>query len=162
MIRLASITFGLLLAADGSTATAQPVGQIQPSRPPVFSPYLNLLRPGNSPGVNYYGLVRPQIQFQNSIQGLQQQVGTNQAAIAGLNAGMADNTIPTTGHTATFLNTGGYFSGPMGGGLAQGGIGGGVMGGVRMRAPFQQLQQGRAQQQLQPGGTSRAPPPRGR
>jgi hypothetical protein len=95
-----------VLALVGAAASAQPqVGP--PTNRPAVSPYLNLLRPGNSAGVNYYGLVKPQQEFRNNIQNLQQQVSDNQTAITGL-----DNTIgPTTGHSTMFLNTGGYFSG---------------------------------------------------
>ena len=39
-----------------------------PYAQPVFSPYLNLLRRGTNPAVNYYGLVRPEIDFRNSLQ----------------------------------------------------------------------------------------------
>lgn len=105
-----------MLLLVGGTAAAQP--RVGPTNRPAVSPYLNLLRPGNSPGVNYYGLVRPQMEFRNNIQNLQQQVTTNQQAIAGLND--AVNTgIPVTGHSTSFLNTGGYFSG--GGGRSGGG-----------------------------------------
>ena len=97
----------LCLAAGG--ASAQTGAGPAPSRPAV-SPYLNLLRPGNSPGVNYYGLVRPQLELQNGLRNLQQQVQTNETAIAGLNKAI----LPTTGHTSTFLNTGGYYSGGAG------------------------------------------------
>src|SRR6266849_4481527 len=54
----------------------QPAGTPGNVNPPGASPYLNLLRSGSSQAVNYYGLVRPQTDFRNSIQGLQQQVRT--------------------------------------------------------------------------------------
>jgi hypothetical protein len=84
---------------------------------PAVSPYLNLLRPGTSPGINYYGLVRPQIDFQNSVQALQSQFGYAQQA-AGLPAGDPG----TTGHPVYFLNYNAYFLNttgqPVAGGLA--------------------------------------------
>jgi hypothetical protein len=62
-----------------------------PSRPglsprarPTFSPYLNLLRRGNSPAVNYYGQVRPELAFRKSIGGLsetQSEQGTRQSEL---------------------------------------------------------------------------------
>jgi hypothetical protein len=95
---------------------AQPPG---PGRPlglgpvtnPTVSPYLNLLRPGSSPAINYYGLVRPQVDFQQSIQALQMQmsgVQQTQDMMRGMDAG-------ATGHPVYFLNYGGYFQTTTGG-----------------------------------------------
>ena len=72
-----------------------------------FSPYLNLTRGGNSAAVNYYGIVRPQINFQNSIQSIQQQ--QQQGSGNGMEAD--DPTMPfmVLGTRARFLNTSGYF-----------------------------------------------------
>jgi hypothetical protein len=106
------------LGLFASTADAQP--RVSPPNRPAVSPYLNLLRPGNSPGVNYYGLVRPQMEFRNNIQNLQQQVAENQSSIMGLNNAV----LPTTGHATSFLNTGGYFPGGVGAGGARAGAGG--------------------------------------
>ena len=98
---------GLMLVAFATPAWGQAPapGIAQPTRPAV-SPYLNLLRPGNSPGVNYYGLVRPQMEFRNSIQNLQQQTASNRAGLAVIE----DASLPATGHATSFLNTGGYFT----------------------------------------------------
>src|SRR3954469_12280831 len=71
--------------------------------PPV-SPYLNLLRPGTSPAINYYGIVRPEMNFMNSVQALQAQLGYAQQAGA-----LSTGEVGTTGHPAFFLNHGGYF-----------------------------------------------------
>jgi hypothetical protein len=92
----------VVLALLSGPAAAQQFGQ---SNQPAVSPYLNLLRPGNSPGFNYYGLVRPQMQFQNDIQNLQNQAMTNRAAITDINGLL----VPTTGHSTYFLNTSSYF-----------------------------------------------------
>jgi len=77
------------------------------NRPPV-SPYLNLLRQGSPAAVNYYGLVRPEVNFQNALYQAEQQIATNQQSISSLAGG-----LPTTGHPARymthwahFLNTG--------------------------------------------------------
>src|SRR5262249_53508964 len=73
-------------------------------RPPV-SPYINLMRPGLS-GINYYGLVRPQVDAATALQQLQQQ----QLALAA-SGGSLDpaGSLPTTGHTTRFMNYGRYF-----------------------------------------------------
>ena len=99
---------GAALSAGAAGASAQPpVPGGGYHRPPAFSPYLNLLRSGNSPGVNYYGLVRPQMQFREAIQNLSNQVDQNQEAIGNLAA--TGNALPSTGHPTQFMNLGGYF-----------------------------------------------------
>lgn len=83
--------------------------------PPRTSPYLNLLRGGSSPGVNYYGLVRPELEFRSSIGQLRQQTQLNQQAITGL-----QNVQPgplTTGHQFGFMTHSIYFQN-LGGGQA--------------------------------------------
>jgi hypothetical protein len=112
---LAVCVVGLVAASASAQPRVGPTAGATAPRPAV-SPYLQLLRPGNSPGVNYYGLVRPQVDFRNSIQDLQQQITTNQTDIAGLNTQL----LPVTGHRTTFMNTGGYF-GTGGLGAATGG-----------------------------------------
>jgi hypothetical protein len=79
---------------------------------PTFSPYLNLARPGGSPALNYFGLVRPEFQFRQSIQNLQGAVAANQQAIGTVESELTG--MPATGHTTQFLNLGGHFlnSGP--------------------------------------------------
>jgi hypothetical protein len=103
-----------LLAILGGRVAAQVVGMpyvppaTSPFVRPVVSPYVNLALPGN-PGINYYGLVRPQFQAMNAINQLQtqytaldQQLVTNQAA------GVYGNPL-VTGHSSAFLNHYGYF-----------------------------------------------------
>ena len=92
-------------AAGAGSAFAQPTTPGAPR--PTYSPYLNLARPGGTPALNYYGLVRPEQQFRQSIQNLQGAVATNQQAIGDLQTGV-DGT-PATGHPTQFLNYGGYF-----------------------------------------------------
>lgn len=73
---------------------------------PTVSPYLNLLR-GGSPTLNYFGIVRPEVQFGQAIGGLQNSVTANQQAIGGLENEVEG--VPITGHPTQFLNYGGYF-----------------------------------------------------
>jgi hypothetical protein len=99
---------------------------------PRTSPYLNLLRRGSSPAVNYYGLVRPEVEYRTAIGQLQQQTQANQQAIAGVGA---QGGVLTTGNVAGFMNYGSYFqnAGSGAGGLPGGtGVGGfqSVPGGV--------------------------------
>jgi hypothetical protein len=106
------LTFAALLALATLPAVASAQGQlrpgISPNTQPTTSPYLNLLRPGTAPGINYYGIVRPEFAFRSSIQGLQGDVDANRQLIAtGRDA--QGQPLLVTGHSATFLNTGGYF-----------------------------------------------------
>jgi hypothetical protein len=99
-----------------------------------ISPYLNLARPGTLPGINYYGLVRPQIQTGRALQNFQQEL---LPLASGLNAvaeqqqlqtgqlgqpGQPINNLPTTGHTTRFYSYGTYF--PVGNGSQGGTLGG--------------------------------------
>ena len=97
---LLTISLLLLTALEGR---AQALGQPPPSTPP-FSPYLNLLRRGN-PAVNYYGLVRPEQQFRQSIGQLQQNVQGLDATVA---EGQSASSL-TTGHPTQFQNTSHFF-----------------------------------------------------
>jgi hypothetical protein len=72
---------------------------------PPYSPYLNLVRPGANPAINYYGLVRPQNDFARSVQSLQGQLNSTQQSMADQAGG--DGLI--TGHAIYFMNYGGYF-----------------------------------------------------
>jgi hypothetical protein len=76
-----------------------------PFQRPVLSPYLNLARGGNT-AINYYGLVRPQIDFTNSISALEQQVQSSQAAGIG---GEGESAALVTGHSTRFFNYSHYF-----------------------------------------------------
>lgn len=96
-----------ILVLGSGTALAQPAAGTY--RPPV-SPYLNLARPG-SPGINYYGLVRPQQEFRNGLQQLQQQ-SNNQPQVTG---SQPEDLV--TGHGSHYMNFSHYFGGQ---GLATG------------------------------------------
>lgn len=102
--------FGLLLVTTEMTAQAQIgyPGQFPGARlPPAYSPYLNLTRQGN-PVYNYYGLVRPQIDASNAIQGLQQQVHQVQQETVEFGT---QQQLPPTGYSVRFLDYGRYFPG---------------------------------------------------
>jgi hypothetical protein len=114
------VTCAVAVLGVGGSLHAQPPAPGGVGRP-TDSPYLNLVRPGGSPALNYFGLVRPELQFRQSIQNLQGAVTANQEAIGGIQAEVTG--IPVTGHPTQFLNYGGYFlnSGPsLGAGRAGG------------------------------------------
>src|SRR5687768_777920 len=94
-----------VILALADAASAQP--QLGAPPRPAFSPYLNLVRPGGSPALNYYGLVRPEIQARQAINNLQGAAAANQQAIGALQAGSPD--LPVTGHQAQFMTHGIYF-----------------------------------------------------
>jgi hypothetical protein len=83
---------------------------LDPSRKPAVSPYINLLRTGSSPAINYYGIVRPEIAFRNQlfqVEGQQTafgtQLGAQQQDLARATA------LPPTGHHSGFMTHGKYF-----------------------------------------------------
>ncbi|MBX9580358.1 MAG: hypothetical protein K2X87_08630 [Gemmataceae bacterium] len=134
-VRLACAAAAVLAAAGAAAAQPPIPGGIGAIRPPAFSPYLNLMRDdGFSPGLNYFGIVRPQVEARRALYGLESQVQVNRQAIAGVQSGLAggEYNLPYTGHPSVFLNTGGYFlnSGGRGGPFTgSGGGGGGSLGG---------------------------------
>jgi hypothetical protein len=79
---------GLLLVLAGGGYAQTPSGpssyytqpivrpnlQLPAFRSPVVSPYLNLVNPGGLPAINYYGIVRPELQFSGEQQQLRQQL----------------------------------------------------------------------------------------
>jgi hypothetical protein len=83
---------------------------IGPSGPassrPAISPYLNLLRSGQPPGLNYYNLVRPEFEFRGNINQLQAQTTANRQAINTVDTALS---TPITGHRSGFMTYGGYF-----------------------------------------------------
>lgn len=135
MYRFGLIAGVAVLAAAGlpQLASAQPQPPVTMQRP-TFSPYLNMLRPGGSPALNYFGLVQPQQQFMRQNYQMQQGIQQNNAniqALAAQTGSFADPSMPLTGHGAVFNNTGHYFnSNPVYGGRGgAGGFGRGVGGG---------------------------------
>src|SRR2546423_1758220 len=99
------------LAATAVLPAQGPVVGPGATRPPAFSPYLNLLRRDNSPAINYSGIVRPQINFREGIQDLEQQqsyLGLQQQADRAA-ATTGPNVLPPTGHATGFLTHRKYF-----------------------------------------------------
>jgi hypothetical protein len=109
------------------TASAQ-IGSYSPPQTnpqPAFSPYLNMMR--NNPAVNYYGIVRPQMDTARALQQLQygqqfSQPGMNPLGVADPNN---QNNFIITGHPVTFMNLSHYFPLP---GSRFAGLGGGSSG----------------------------------
>jgi hypothetical protein len=131
-LTLTLATAGCSLMTSASASAQGTIGQYsQPqwqSRP-ALSPYLNMLRPGSNPALNYYGLVRPQMNTAQNLQNLQQQVQQLDSTV--LNQGMSTGqpsagSFLTTGHPVAFLNYGTFF--PMYGRGGRGGGGGGLGG----------------------------------
>jgi hypothetical protein len=116
-----AIAVCLFVGAQVEQAKAQ--AGLAPENQPAVSPWLQMLRSGGSPTLNYYGIVRPEFSFMNAAGSLQQQVSNNQQAITQA----ASST--TTGHGAMFMNLGGYFQRI--GGTAPGGAGGGAIAPLR-------------------------------
>lgn len=111
VVIVAAAVLGVFAVSGRAAAQYPPVGpRLGPAANPPFSPYLNLTRPGGSPTLNYYGLVRPELQARTAIQGLQQQTLANRALINNLaNPNDTGTGLPETGHPAAFMNTMGYF-----------------------------------------------------
>lgn len=106
---------------DGSAHAQFPGYQMDRSQTPGYSPYLNILRGGSSPAINYYGIVRPDITFGNSLY----QLGVQQNMLQGQqnqqNALTAYTTLPPTGaFRAGFMTQSRYFMSNGGGGQANG------------------------------------------
>ncbi len=132
---LASLaSLGLLgLLAAGPARAQMPYSQpmVNPYYRPPISPYLNLALPGNT-AINYYGLVRPQVQAMNAINQLQGQVLQNQQALYAAEA-YGPQQLPVTGHAAGFQNHQAYFQnwrtrGGLGSPTVPGGYGAGAPG----------------------------------
>ena len=136
-LTLATVGCGLLVSPFASAQQGQLGQYTQPqwqSRP-TLSPYLNMMRTGASPAINYYGLVRPQMNATQNLQNIQQQLQMLDNTVLNNQQGTTTG-APTagsylsTGHPVAFLNYGTYFPlnrGRIGGG--GGGFGGIPIGG---------------------------------
>jgi hypothetical protein len=112
-----TVALGLCLFFAGSSA----VQAQQPSYTnPTVTPWLNLNRFGASPALNYYNLVKPQMNFQAGIGQLQQQNRMDQQSISNLQNGTG---AFVTGHQAGFMTQGSYFQTLSGGGGSGAGFG---------------------------------------
>ncbi len=121
-VRVMSLLVGLVSVLIPLEASAQfggfggQFGQpINPSGRPRVSPFINLGR-GGSAALNFFGIVRPQVQAANAIRGLElnQQLG-------GLNS-------QTGGGRSYFFNYSHYYPGLQQGGGGAGGIAGSGVG----------------------------------
>ena len=113
-ILFASIA-ALVLLGGVNVASAQTpnLGQ-PPARPrPIVSPYINLGQGGNAGA--FYGIIRPQIDANRSINELQQGLHQWNQDGTGRQLGVQPSANGLgglqTGHSSTFFNTGNYFSG---------------------------------------------------
>ena len=80
-------------------------GTLKPSTRPAFSPYLNLLRDGNSTLQNYYGFVRPQQDFRAANEQFQSELGSIDRGITGVRNDLDQgSTRSASGHNARFLS----------------------------------------------------------
>jgi hypothetical protein len=127
MKRLASILVAVGLVAISLAAPGAAQAQFGPGFPgaptgplpggygsAAVSPYLNLVQRGFSPAITYYGIVRPQINLQNAVQGLQFQQLMGAGAPSSVASDQYTNGIPYSGHTSTFMNYSHYFGGASG------------------------------------------------
>src|SRR5438094_5735995 len=102
-IILTALAFALM--ASAAPLWAQGLGAPgNPANRPAVSPYINLLRAGSSAGVNYYGLVKPEIEFRTGIQRNQQQIAAGQQSLTEFSAGLS-----TTGHPTRYMTHWSYF-----------------------------------------------------
>jgi hypothetical protein len=99
---------GLLILTMASPVRAQVYNPGALYQRPVVSPYINLLRGGGTPAINYYGIVRPEFEVYRSIRGLQQEAAAEQQAITSQEA---YGVQPVTGHVTYFRNYSHYFAG---------------------------------------------------
>lgn len=108
---LFGISFLIMLgmARPGAAQPMVPGGGLQR---PTVSPYINLARGGNlsNAALNYYGIVRPELRYQQQASQFQQQLAQTNQNLGSLSSmDSADRTI-ITGRGATFMNYSHYFS----------------------------------------------------
>jgi hypothetical protein len=123
------ISLTLLLAA-GSASTAQAqIGQFvrpQVNPRPTVSPYLSVFRGQHNAAVNYYNIVRPQIDMGRQLQVLQSNVHGLQGApppgappilpplLPPLPLDQPGANMPTTGHPVAFMYSSHFYTGRIG------------------------------------------------
>ena len=93
----------VLVVVSVGEASAQPLPRAMGS--PAVSPFLNLARPG-SPGLNYFDLVRPQMQTETF---MQQQLALQQAGLNPANVNDPNAPLAATGNTVRFQSQAAYF-----------------------------------------------------
>jgi hypothetical protein len=106
MKRRMQLAAAIVVATLTATVEAQPPSPLRPPpRQPAYSPYLNLTRPGGGPAQNYYGLVRPELEFRKNVNQLRQETG---ALAAGLTATQQGGELET-GHSTGYMTHLRYF-----------------------------------------------------
>jgi hypothetical protein len=106
-----NLCLALLIVLQGPAAGQ--VGNLPYNPRPAVSPYLNMLR-GSNAAINYYGVVRPQIQTAQTLQHLQNQqllLPTVQRTVPLTNDDLVDG-LPSTGHPVQFMSYSHYFPQP--------------------------------------------------
>ena len=85
------------------------------TRRPTITPYLNLLnrQRDSDLGLQYFGIVRPEIQMRSAINSQSRSLGRLQRQVDDQNALIRNQNsqLGATGHEARFLNLGSYFGG---------------------------------------------------
>ena len=79
-------------------------GGIGPTSRPTFSPYLNLLRSGNSTLFNYYGLVRPEVEFRSANQQFQSSLEIVDRQLQDSRREAAGSRLSQSGHQVRFMS----------------------------------------------------------
>jgi hypothetical protein len=99
----------VIMLLGAGQVRAQVPGAPTPGPRPTYSPYLNLFRQGQPLYQNYYGLVRPQVQFENSVNRLQQQVTSNREALSQQEEANINPELRPTGHPFSYFSHQGFF-----------------------------------------------------
>ncbi len=100
-----------LIAVAPAAAQLGAYNRPQVSPRPTINPYLNLVGRGQS-AVNYYGIVRPQLEMYQGLHQVQQEVQQLQPLLSGpLTQGSQVETL-RTGHPVVFQSTSHYFPQP--------------------------------------------------
>jgi len=110
-----------MLTADKCLAQF-PLGQ--PSYRPPVSPYLNLANRGTNRAIDYYGIVRPQMRFDNRLQQLQADANSQNPLNMASDSPFVGDLPPTGLYPAAFMTQGRYFL-TTGNGLPRSGMGSG-------------------------------------
>jgi hypothetical protein len=143
-----SVVLSAVCLTLGSAATHAQLGAERIRRPintPTFSPYLNMFRRGDNsgPALNYYGLVRPQMQFDQQNQQLGRNIQQLQIRQSRQQQGAGArypsySRLGITGHPVVFqsFNSGAQtgLRGSTGGGLTSFGGGASIGGGTQFGA----------------------------
>lgn len=101
LLKIAAAVSGVLLLSAAANAQAPGRPPAMGVQRPVVSPYLNLLNTGD-PGINYFGLVRPQVAFRGAIRSLEGEVQQLE------NRDPRDATFQT-GHASSFQTQSRFF-----------------------------------------------------